>query len=401
MSKKILWVVGSISQIGGGERLLLEGVKYYDSIGIKTKVVTWKYNKEALFGDGYKLVDIEVVGKGNIKNRNDIFSYAFSRFKSIFELLKIARDFNPEILLCQSEYDAIIVGIIAKILNKKFIVLIFGQTYQFPHDNIKYSKIFKKHLKEIVNSSQGYKDTISLKSPQLRIVDYLLNESLAYLRYYFIRRAYKTFTLSKQVKWEVEKIYRINSNVLRAGFSVKDLADRKKYFNKKNTSPKILNFLMVNRLVKKKRVDLAINTFKNLSNNCKLTIVGNGDEYDNLKKIIIDNKLEHKINLTGRISDEDLKACFMNSDFFISLDVADFDISVVEAMSYGLKIIVSSDFVIDEDFKNYNAIESISPTIKALRKNIKNKIDNPASITANINALDELTWEYYFSQLIK
>ena len=211
MSKKILWVVGTLQQIGGGERLLLEGVKYYDSIGIKTKVVTWNFNKEALFREGYKLDDLEVVGNGNVIKRSDIFSFTFNRFKSILELLKIARKFNPEILICQSEYDAIIVGIIAKILNKKFIVLIFGQTYQFSNDNIKYSRLYKKHLEEIVNSCQGYKDIIPLKGPKLGIIDSIVNNSLAYLRYYFIRKAHKTFTLSKQVKWEVEKIYKIKS----------------------------------------------------------------------------------------------------------------------------------------------------------------------------------------------
>lgn len=401
MPKKILWIVGSINQIGGGERLLLEGVKYYQSIGIRTKVVTWQFNKERLFGNEYKLDDIEVLGKSNNTKRSDVLNYGFNRFKSIMKLLKIARDFKPELLICQSEYDAIIVGIISKILRKKFIVLIFGQTYQFPYDNIKYSKIFKKHLNEIVNSCQGYKDTIPLKSPKLGIVDYLMNESLAYLRYYFIRRAYKTFTLSKQVKWEVEKIYKINSNVLRAGFSVKDLVDRKKHFNIKTTSPKTFRFLMVNRLVKKKRVDLAINSFKELNNNYKLTVIGNGEEYDNLKKTIIDNKLEHKINLTGRVSDKALSSYLKDSDFFISLDVADFDISVVEAMSYGLNIIVSSDFVIDEEFKNYKAIESISPTVTDLRDFLKNKINNQTYVKANIKALDKLTWEHYFSQIIK
>ena len=400
MNKKILWVVGTLEQIGGGERLLLEGVKYYDSIGIKTKIVTWKYNKEALFGGGYKLNDIEVVGKGNNIKRSDILSFAYNRFKSILELLKIARDFNPDILLCQSEYDAIIVGLIARILNKKFTVLIFGQTYQFSNDNIKYSKLYRKHLKEIVNSCQGYKDIIPLKGPKLGMVNSLLNDCLAYLRYYFIRRAHKTFTLSKQVQWEVEKIYKIKSKVLRAGFSFKELSEREKCFNKERSSNENLNFLMVNRLVKKKRVDLAINAFKDLKHNCQLTIVGGGEEFENLNRMIIENKVEHKIKLTGRISDEELKGHLMNSNFFMSLDVGDFDITVVEAMSYGLNIIVSSDFVIDEDFRKYKAIESVSPTIEELSKIIKNKIENPVKINANIKALDKLTWEYYFSEVI-
>ena len=120
MVKRILWVVGSLEQIGGGERLLLEGVKYYDCIEVQTKVVTWRYNKNALFGNGYQLKDVEVLQSKKEVKRSNILKFGFNRFKSIVKIWNIARKFNPDLLLCQNEYDAIIVGIIAKMLNKKF-----------------------------------------------------------------------------------------------------------------------------------------------------------------------------------------------------------------------------------------------------------------------------------------
>lgn len=401
MSKKILWVVGSLEQIGGGERLLLEGVKYYDSIGVQTKIVTWRYNERELFGKGYQLKDVDVLENNKKVQRSNILKFGFDRFKSIIKLLRIARKFNPDLLLCQSEYDAIIVGIIALILNKKFTILIFGQTYQFPNDNIKYSRLFRKHLTEIVNSCQGYKDSIPLTSPKLSFSNALTNNVLAYLRYFFIRKAFETFTLSKQVQWEVEKIYKIMPEVLRAGFSRKEISVRNHREVSDVTASETIKFLMVNRLVKKKRVDLVINAFKQLNIDYRLTIIGGGEEFDLLNQIIINNNLQHKINLTGRISDEKLKTFLSNSNVFMSLDVGDFDITVVEAMSYGLEIIVSSDFVIDDEFKTYRAITSVNPSINDLKNQIIYTINNYGKVLPDIEKLDVLTWEYYFTRIIK
>lgn len=401
MVKRILWVIGSLEQIGGGERLLLEGVKYYDAIGVKTKVVTWRYSDKALFGQGYQLKDLEVLQNNNEIKRSNIAKYGFDKFRSVFKLLSIARKFNPNLLLCQSEYDAIIVGFIARILNKKFIVLIFGQTYQFPLDNIKYSVLFRKHLTEIVNTCQGYKDSIPLIAPKLSVSDAMTNNILAYLRYYFMRRAFKTFALSKQVQWEVEKIYKIIPEVLRAGISRKELSYRDQSEGLNGRSNETIQFLMVNRLVKKKRVDVVINAFKELNIKYQLSIIGGGEEYNSLNQIIMDNNLQDKINLTGIISDEKLKEYYNNSDVFISLDVGDFDITVVEAMSYGLEIIISSDFVIDDDFKKYKAIRSVIPNVDDVKKILKDTIGNFGKVKPNVKELDNLTWENYFSKILE
>ena len=70
--------------------------------------------------------------------------------------------------------------------------------------------------------------------------------------------------MSKQVQWEVQKIYKITPEVLRAGFSRKELSSRNQSEGWNRKSNETIRFLMVNRLVKKKRVDLVINAFKKL-----------------------------------------------------------------------------------------------------------------------------------------
>ena len=207
--------------------------------------------------------------------------------------------------------------------------------------------------------------------------------------------------MSKQVQWEVQKIYKITPEVLRAGFSRKELSSRNQSEGWNRKSNETIRFLMVNRLVKKKRVDLVINAFKKLKIDYQLIIIGGGEEYDSLYQIIIDNNLQDKINLTGRISDEKLKEYLVNSDVFISLDLADFDITVVEAMSYGLEIIVSSDFVIDDDFKKYKAIRPVSPNVVDIQEVVKDTIVNFGKVKPNVKELDNLTWEYYFSKILQ
>lgn len=397
--RKILWLVAAIEDIGGGERLLFEGLNYYKKNNIDVKVVTWRYNEKAFFDDKYKFDNIEVLQSKNIK-RSNIFKMAFNRAKTIIELYKIAKIYQPDLILCQSEYDAILAGFLAKLLNKPYSVLIFGQTYQFPWDMMKYTYLFKKHLKEIVESCQGYKDSISMNPPTISFINRFMLELLSVLRFYFIKNATNTYTLSSQVQWEIDKIYNIMPTVLRAGFSNETFDARKKIFESKQKSNR-LRFVMLSRLVKKKRVDLAIEAFAKINIDAELVIMGGGEEFENLKNLINKLNLNDKITLTGRVSDSELEYNLSNSDVFISMDVGDFDITVVEAMSFGLYILVSTDFVIDDDFQKYAAIDSVIPNTLELSKKINNDALLFKQTQPNFDALNVLTWENYFNKIIK
>ena len=103
--KKIAWIVGNLEEVGGGERLLLEGENFFSSIKYKTKIITWRFNKKALFENTYNPLDVEVLTNNKNKvERSKIFLTVYSKIKTFKKLYKILKEYNPDILICQNEY---------------------------------------------------------------------------------------------------------------------------------------------------------------------------------------------------------------------------------------------------------------------------------------------------------
>ncbi len=65
--KKIAWIVGNLEELGGGERLLLEGERFFSLNNFYVKIITWRFNKKALFENRYRPSDIEVLS--NVKKK--------------------------------------------------------------------------------------------------------------------------------------------------------------------------------------------------------------------------------------------------------------------------------------------------------------------------------------------
>ena len=397
MSRKILWIVGSLNQLGGGERLLLEGEKYFTSKNIDTKILTWSFNQKSLFSGLYNPNDIVILD--SLKSPASRSNFMTSSFRRIFQLRKIysiTKKFNPDLIICQSEYDMILAGIISKLTGINFIVLIFGQTYQFVDDNIKYSKPFIKHLNEIVNSCEGYRTTIPLNPPKLTFLESQINNIIANVRIYFIKRSLKLFTLSEQVKWEVNKIYNLNAEIFSPGISRNSI---------KKIKPKIksvhkIKFLMVNRLVDKKRVSLAIKSFKNVSFPFELNIVGIGPNLKKLKSLTKRLDLSNNINFMENIDDKRLELVYTKSHCFINLDVADFNITVIEAMSYGLKVLLTTDYSINNQFLDYKGIYVSEPNADSLTRALKKIFLEKDKKNLNMSILKYYTWEYNFDKIL-
>jgi glycosyltransferase involved in cell wall biosynthesis len=402
-NKKILWIVAAIEDIGGGERLLFEGLNYYQKNNIDVKVITWRLSEKAFFDGGYSFDNIELLDVNNNASRDNVFSFAFNRAKSFLQLYKVAKKYNPDLILCQSEYDAIFAGTLAKLLNKQYSVLIFGQTYQFSWDWVKYTFLWKKHLKEIVNSCQGYKDVIPLTPPNIKFKNRVMIEFLSLIRYYFMRNAHHTYTLSSQVQWECEQVYKIHPKILKAGLSKNVLSNRIKQYKNKSKDKSIINFVTLSRLVRKKNVDIVIKSLQDikLPKKWHLTVLGDGEDSNRLKKIALDLGLRKDITFTGRVSDTTLHQNLLSSDVFITMDTSDFEITVVEAMSFGLFVVVSDNFDMDSNFIDYQAIRSVKPNKEMLKRFLEKKALSMLDNKPNFKAVDNLTWEHYFLTIIK
>jgi glycosyltransferase involved in cell wall biosynthesis len=105
--------------------------------------------------------------------------------------------------------------------------------------------------------------------------------------------------------------------------------------------------LFVGRLSIQKNIPLLIKSFKRVVNNgidnISLSIVGNGEEKDEIIDLIKRKKLEGKIIMHGALRGRKLYQMYKDSDIFILTSRAEsFGIVLLEAMASGLPIIASN-----------------------------------------------------------
>lgn len=105
---------------------------------------------------------------------------------------------------------------------------------------------------------------------------------------------------------------------------------------------KIIKLLSVGRLSIQKNPELLIKAILRCKSNFELDIVGDGEYYEKIKKIIKEKKLNN-VKLFGSITGKELVKKYNESDIFISTtSYESFGLTYIEAMSAGLPIITSN-----------------------------------------------------------
>ena len=183
---------------------------------------------------------------------------------------------------------------------------LWSDTHQYIND-LKYNKWFKKIISLVLN--------------RIRIWDRLAADRVDV----FIAN-------SKTVQKRIAKYYRRTATVIYPPvetdkFSVVDLSKQ---------ALEAKYFLAGCRLAPYKKIDLVVETFKNLGTEYKLKIFGDGVDLERLK--IIASGAEN-IEFLGRVSEEAKAKLFQNAQAFINPQEEDFGITVIESMASGRPVI--------------------------------------------------------------
>ncbi|OXB07618.1 glycosyltransferase family 4 protein [Flavobacterium pectinovorum] len=116
---------------------------------------------------------------------------------------------------------------------------------------------------------------------------------------------------------------------------------------------KVKTFLTIARLEKEKNIDIVIKAFLKVSDNDKLIIIGEGSEYNNLKKLAKNNE---NVVFTGFIANHKTADFFKQADCII-ISHYDFEtgpLTGIEAMASARLILSAKTGAMEERFKGIN-----------------------------------------------
>ena len=110
------------------------------------------------------------------------------------------------------------------------------------------------------------------------------------------------------------------------------------YYPNKKSDLKSDNAITISRLAPLKRNDEIIKIFSQVQNKkSKLFIIGDGEEYQNLEKLIKELKLEDKVYLVGYKTHEEIQDYLLDSSVFLmASETEGLPMVLLEAMSYGV-----------------------------------------------------------------
>lgn len=395
---KILWYASQLIESGGGEKFLFEISKILTSNGHKVKIVCDVLDENKIYSGKYKTDEVICLNL-NYQNSQNFIEKSYKKLSGMPKLYNEIKAFCPDLIICQSEFDNVRLSLLT-IFNKIPIrVFVFGQMFQFKSDISKFSFIFKKKLKSILEKQPDYIKRLGIRpSPFKSPITFATNEIVSILKYWSLRRSDKVFVLSNQVKWEVEELYGKKASVLRGAISQKDI-NHHEIINPKPLTKK-LTLLSCCRLDEKKRVDVIIDAFIASNLDAKLVIIGDGPEMDSLKILAESSQKSQLIKFMGRVNDEEKNLNLNMCDVFISMDNSDFVISGIEAIARGKRTILSNHFDISAFSHKITGINLIHPSVKSLTEEFNNIYSMQLPTKSNIEALDEITWEYVSNKIL-
>ena len=295
---------------------------------------------------GKAVFKIHVVGKVTLINKN----------QKKKEIIKLIKKINPNII---RSFNPLLQGWIAtKVKQELNIPLIISLHGDYDRD-----------LRYQTKKNHNYKKYFKLQLTKIILEKYSLsNADEVIIIYNFIRNYAK--------KMGAKNINLIYNKVNLSQFSPKLKLDNKE---------SIPIIICVGRLIKEKNQECLINAIKDLD--VKLLLIGNGTEYNYLKKLVKSLNIENKVQFETSIQHENIASYYNKSDIFaLPIKYGGFAIPALEAAASGIPVILpkqkfdpNPDLIKDFALLIDNNPESFKKAIqkvlseKSLRDNLINK----------------------------
>jgi glycosyltransferase involved in cell wall biosynthesis len=178
------------------------------------------------------------------------------------------------------------------------------------------------------------------------------------------------------------------SNISRATTVIPDSYSMSDIYIEQSISKEKIRLLFLGRVVVEKGLYELVSSMKKLHGKATLTIVGDGDAWNDLyDEIRQDNKLNAMINIKHSITGRDKLSCYLEHDVFILPSYSEgMPNSILEAMALGLVVVGSSVGALPSLISKYGGL-----------------IVRPKSDKSIVSAINKITddKQYYYSESSK
>jgi glycosyltransferase involved in cell wall biosynthesis len=218
---------------------------------------------------------------------------------------------------------------------------------------------------------------------------------------FLLKAADSIFVATEIEKEEIIASLKFKTEVVGLGINIPENSGNK---IEENLSKNTFIFLFMGRIAPKKRLDLAIEAFKNLpheiQNESKFVICGSGDEdyVSAIKAKAQELSITNRVEFRGWVAADEKSEALNNSDcFLLTSEDENFAIAAAEALAYGIPCIVSNKVALSSVVEKYGAGKVFSNLDSAEISYAMIEIFNSDLVNLKSrakNASLELKWDY-------
>ena len=389
---------------GGGERVFFEAVACFRKQRVMTTLLLSEHpGHEASALLASHQVTYRVLQGLSVHNREKFYARARSFREEISEL-------SPDFVIASEMREArqmwtrYLGGLLP---HPPLITFIHVSPFQFADEHIKYALVFRRNFNSIRDSDPVYRELIPRqRGGRLTARQRLAIDWHAFLLRAGVRMSRLILVLSEKNRREVELLYGTKRiEVLSpGGFTEEDMRMPRSF--PARTFPV---FLSVCRLIKKKRVDFIIRSFRAFldaepGSAAELVIAGTGPEGEPLRQLAADLDLENKVRFTGFVPDDRLRSLYQECDVFLNADNADYDLTAMAALLDGRSVVASTQYAIPNTLTALRRFFFIAdPNPESFAETMRSALKEPPAPLGDDDEgeLKSLTWEAYFSDVLR
>lgn len=378
-----------LTTAGGAQRLLYKEYKYFRKLGYLVKIVTYRFQSNALYGGVVNQADLIELGDSYPMALVRLVRFMFQNREATYLCASGRIDLYLASLMAGVEYSL-------HIHRPIYMTFTPGEQYSFFHHRV---WMRKKHESSEKKKLNRIKDRLSL-------IDKLIINVKAPFQIRAVKRARHIMVFSEFARREIYDIYHVGSHVVCGAIEDEMLSPQSApHAHLPEVEMGKTAILCIARLDLDKRIDALIHAFSLFQKDNPdtfLFIGGIGSEYEDLRYLAKKFGVSDKVHFLGFIPDNMMNDYYASADLFIAIDFADYQITIFEALAMGTKVLASHETECEIALISSGWVHKAKVEPTSLAEAIRKALATPLTINRDglNNILRNHTWETYCRKIV-